>query len=112
MKNFIKTSMSSGAFALALVLGGCGALDGQSVSQRIFDPVLEDNSDLSVRVKRALRDTPRTSVNNIQVSKVGDDTVKLSGFVFNDADSDAAERVAGRVEGVRHVFNALIIQDD
>ena len=103
--------MSSVALALALVLGGCG-FDGGPIITSDFGQVLDDNSDLSVRVKRALRDSPQTSVNRIKVTKTGDDTVKLSGFVFNDADSDEAERVAGRVEGVRHVFNALVIQND
>lgn len=101
--------MSSGAIALALMLSGCQNAGGPVITEDLFT-VVDDSSDLSVKVKRALRSSPQTAVNNIMVTKVGDDTVKLSGYVINDATSHEAERVAGQVEGVRHVFNSLVVQ--
>ena len=106
MTNILKISMSSGVLALTLVLAGCQS-DGSLPFQL---GVVDDSSDISVKVKQALRAAPRTAVNNILVSKVGDDTVKLSGYVNDDATSYEAERIAGQVEGVRHVFNSLAIQ--
>lgn len=101
--------MSSGAIALALILAGCQSAGGPLIADD-FITVVDDSSDLSVKVKRALKASPQTAVNNIMVTKVGDDTVKLSGYVINDATSYEAERVAGQVEGVRHVFNSLVVQ--
>lgn len=109
MTNFLKISMSSGVIALSLILTGCQSAGGPLITEDLIT-VVDDQSDLSVRVKRALKAAPQTAVNQIMVTKVGDDTVKLSGYVLNDATSHEAERVAGQVEGVRHVFNSLVVQ--
>ena len=101
--------MSSGAIALAITLAGCQSV-GAPIFTDDFGTVVDDNSDLSIKVKQALKAAPRTAVNNILVTKVGDDTVKLSGYVSDDATLYEAERVANKVEGVRHVFNSLVIQ--
>lgn len=82
--------------------GGFGTIDG-------FGGELDDSSDLSAKVRRALRNAPQTAVNRILVSQVGEDTVKLSGSVRDSATSYEAERVANAVAGVRHVFNELHI---
>ena len=110
MKNSLRISMSSGVIALALVLGGCQSF-GKPIFTDDFGTKVDDQSDLSTKVKAALRASPRTAVNNIYVTKTGDDTVKLSGQVDSDATSYAAEEVAESVEGVRHVFNSLQIED-
>ena len=109
MKNSIRISISSAAIALALVLSGCQSF-GKPVFTNDFGTKVDDQSDLSTKVKAALRASPRTAVNNIFVTKTGDDTVKLSGSVDSDATSYAAEQVAESVDGVRHVFNSLVIE--
>lgn len=68
---------------------------------------VEDTKPLSLRVREALRNNGQTAVSNIRVSQDSDDTVKLSGFVSNDAVKYEAERVAYQVAGVRFVVNNL-----
>lgn len=109
MKKLTRLTLSSATVALALVVSGC-QIDGGPDITDIFSAELDDTTDLSVRVKQALKRTPQTSFSRILVTKVGDDTVKLSGFVQNDATSYEAERVAGQVAGVRHVFNSLVVE--
>lgn len=70
----------------------------------------EQTTDLSLDVKRALRNSGQTATLNIRVTSVSDDSVKLSGFVSNSATMHEAERVASRVSGVRHVVNGLVIR--
>ena len=95
------------AFGLALVVGGCG-FDGQPIITDDFITVVSDDAELSLKVRQALRDAPQTAVLNIDVSTISEDTVKLSGFVSNDATIYEAERIANKVPGVRLVVNSLI----
>jgi len=66
-----------------------------------------DSEPLSVRVRDALRKSPETAILRIEISTVNEDTVKLVGFVDNDAVRHEAERIAGQVPGVRFVVNSL-----
>ena len=109
LKKMMRISGLSFVIALAMVVGGC-SVDGGPVITEDIGTVLNDSSELSVRVKRALRNSPRTAILNVNVVKVSDDTVRISGFVNNQELIYEVERVAGRVEGVRHVFNDLNIR--
>ena len=71
---------------------------------------LSDEKELSQKVRAALRQNGQTTVTNIDVSQESVDTVKLTGYVNNDAVSYEAEQVAYGVEGVRFVINNLYIR--
>ncbi len=109
MRKHVRLTMSSLVVGLSLVVGGCGFDGGPIITQNIGTTV-DDSTDLSVSVKRALKKTPQTALSNIYVTKVSSDSVKLSGYVTDDATLYEAERVAGQVEGVRFVVNSLIVQ--
>lgn len=104
-------SMQRLAWVLSLVIlaGGCQSNGGPLIDGDI-GTVVDDNSALSVKVKNALRASPQTSNVNIRVTTVSGDSVKLSGFVSNDAVLYEAERVANKVPGVRFVVNSLVIR--
>ena len=104
--NFLLSTVA--VISISLALGGC-QLNSSENTLGGFGTV-EDSADLSLKVRSALKQSPQTAISNISVSLVGQDTVKLSGFVSDDATSHAAERVAGQVEGVRHVFNSLTVR--
>jgi len=106
LKSITRLIVSSVVVALLLSVSACQTDSGPEF---IGFSDLDETSDLAVRVKRALKIAPQTAVNSILVTKVGDDTVKLSGYVLDDATKYEAERVAGQVEGVRHVFNSLTV---
>ena len=99
----------SAAMGLALIAGGCG-FDGGRVIDGDFITSVDDTSELSVKVKRALKKAPRTAIYSFNVSTVSDDTVRLSGFVDNEGLLREAERVAEQVPGVRFVFNDLAVR--
>ncbi len=111
----MKVSVWVAALPLVAVLSGCG-FDGGPVFSENFDHKVNmggdvaDSLPLSVRVKQALRANPQTTLSQIHVSSVSDDSVKLAGNVDNDAIRQEAERVAGQVEGVRFVVNSLNIR--
>lgn len=90
----------------ALLVGGCG-FDGRPLITEDIGTTVDDSTELSVRVKQALKNSPQTAVNNIMVTTVSEDSVKLSGYVSDEATVHEAERVAGMVPGVRFVVNAL-----
>lgn len=106
--------MIRGIFIGVVVLGVSGCAfdgkpifkDGESADVKIFEPI-NDSAPITLKVKRALRNNAQTAQERIQVSSPSDDTVKLSGFVSNDAAKYEAERVAGNVSGVRFVQNNL-----
>jgi len=60
-----------------------------------------DGSELSMRVRDALRKHPYTSQLTVDVSSSGD-VVILKGFVNSQSDIDNLDLVANQVEGVRH----------
>ena len=102
--------------AVALV-GGCGfdggaifGGSGTSPNINVFGAV-NDAQPLSVQVKKALRNNGQTAQARINVSQSSEDTVRLAGFVSNDAVRQEAERVAYRIDGVRFVVNTLDIEN-
>ena len=107
MKKLVRLPVSSLVISLALVIGGCTSGFGQPVITEPFLTTVDDTNDLSLAVKRALKKNSQTSIYNILVTTVNEDTIKLSGIVQDDATRFEAERVAGRVDGVRIVLNSL-----
>ena len=95
---------------LALIISACASDGGLIIEDGALGSVLNDDAELSVKVKRALRNSPRTAILNVNVATVGDDTVRIKGFVNTTELRYEDERVAGNVEGVRHVFNDLAIR--
>lgn len=98
------------------MLAGCGfdggpVFDGSSSDHQIrLGGATEDAAPLSLKVRTALRKNAQTSLSRIQVSGVSDDSVKLTGYVNDDAIRQEAERVAGNVPGVRFVVNNLDVR--
>ncbi len=98
-----------------VLLSGCG-FDGSPIfaegaEHKInMGGAVADTMPLSLQVKQALRSNAQTSLSQIQVSTVSEDSVKLAGGVDNDAIRQEAERVAGQVPGVRFVVNSLHIR--
>ncbi|MFK7994077.1 MAG: BON domain-containing protein [Granulosicoccus sp.] len=115
MKNSIQR-VSVLIMACAMVfLAGCGA-SGPTIITDTDHKVnvltsLSDTKPLSVLVRRALKKNGQTVVSTIKVSQDSEDTVKLSGFVNDDAVRQEAERVAYSVDGVRFVVNNLNLRN-
>jgi hypothetical protein len=113
LKISYKIALAAGVLPLAVLVSGC-QFDGQPVFKDDdhsfnFGGSTNDSAPLSERVRQALRNNPETAIVRVQVSQISEDSVKLSGFVDNDAISHQLERVAGQVEGVRFVVNSLFI---
>jgi hyperosmotically inducible protein len=68
-----------------------------------------DDSTITSKVKTALIDSPDTKAGDIKVETRGG-VVQLSGFVSNQAQKDAATKVAQSVTGVKAVNNGLGIK--
>jgi len=68
-----------------------------------------DDSALTAKVKSALIEDPTTKAGDINV-ETRQGVVQLSGFVSNQAQKDAAAKVAGAVPGVKSVQNGLSIR--
>ena len=109
LRKFMNLQASALMVGCALVLGGCGFDGGPLITEDIGTTV-DDTAELSVKVKQALRSWPQTAILNIMVTTVSEDSVKLSGYVNDDATLHEAERVAGQVPGVRFVVNALNVR--
>jgi hypothetical protein len=110
LKSYLQTSVLSLLLASSLLLAGC-----QTGGQTLIDDDFlalpgEQTTDLSIAVTRALKKSGQTAILNIRVKSLSDDSVKLSGFVPDDSAFHEAERVAGRVSGVRHVVNGLVVR--
>jgi osmotically-inducible protein OsmY len=113
LKTSIKMALVVGIMPLVMFASGCqftGEPLFKDTEQSLnFGGAVNDNAPLSTRVRQALRNNPETAIVRVQVSQISEDSVKLSGFVDNDAISHQLERVAGQVEGVRFVVNSLFI---
>jgi hyperosmotically inducible protein len=68
-----------------------------------------DDSSITAKVKSALIDSDATKAGDIKVETRGG-VVQLSGFVSNQAQKDAATKVAQSVTGVKAVNNGLGIK--
>lgn len=106
MKNYLRLPSIVLTLGLALLAGGC-QFDGGPLITEDIGTTVDDSLELSVKVKLALRRAPQTAVSNIMVTTVSDDSVKLSGFVTDEATVHEAERIASQVPGVRFVVNSL-----
>jgi hypothetical protein len=113
LENCLKTYMQTGVLSLllasSLLMVGCQAGDQTFIDDDFLALPGEQTTDLSLEVRRALKRSRQTATLNIRFTSVSDDIVKLSGFVSGSTTLNAAERIADRVSGVRHVVNGLII---
>ena len=106
----MRSSCLSVVCGLTLIVSACTIDGGPIIEDGALGSVLNDGAELSVKVKRTLRNSPRTANLNVNVVTISDDTVRISGFVNTTELRYEVERVAGNVEGVRHVFNDLAIR--
>lgn len=113
-ENFLKTYLQAGVLTLivsaSLLVAGCQTGGQPLIDDNFLALPGEQTTDLSLDVRRALRNNGQTATLNIRVAALSDDSVKLSGFVSDSATYYEAERVAGNVSGVRHVVNGLVIR--
>lgn len=105
---------SAATIVLALSLGMSGCqLSGQEVFNESFLTSVtgdEEPTDLTLKVRRALKNNAQTAIYNIKVLLLSEGSIKLSGYVPDSATLHEAERVAYGIEGVRIVANGLNIQ--
>ena len=94
----------AGLVLIALALGACSATRTQQSAGEVID-----DSVLTAKVKAALIDDESTKAGDIKVETRGG-VVQLSGFVSNQAQKDAATKVAQGVTGVKAVNNGLGIK--
>lgn len=73
------------------------------------EPVGTEDSALAVRVKAALIRSLEMNAAAIDV-EAAENGIRLRGFVENAAQKATAERLAGRVDGVRNVVNDIQIK--
>ncbi len=100
------------AMALALLVGGC-QVNGQPIFNEAFLESVngsEQPTELTQSVRQALKRNGQTAILSIRVTLLSEDSVKLAGYVPDDATYYEAERVAGNVDGVRYVANGLIVR--
>lgn len=97
--------------SISVLITGCasGGFNDQSDHKVNVLTATQDTKPLSLRVRTGLRNNGQTATAGIRVSQDSEDTVKLTGAVFNDAIRAEAERVAYGVDGVRFVVNNLTI---
>ena len=69
-----------------------------------------DDTTITAKVKTALIDSSETKAGDIKVETRGG-VVLLSGYVANQAQKDAATKVAKSVEGVKSVTNSISIKN-
>ena len=93
-----------------LAISGCET-GGAGLEQFGFSSTLDDDAELSIKVREALSKAAETSNSRILVTTRDDDFVRLSGFVRTQRVFDVAERVAREVDGVNGVINTLTVQE-
>ena len=112
MKSSGQFGVGTLVLAFSLSVGGC-QLNGQQVFDESFLSSVagdEQPTDLTLKIKRALRNNAQTAIYNIKVSLLSEGSIKLSGYVPDSATFHEAESVAYSIEGVRIVANGLNIQ--
>jgi osmotically-inducible protein OsmY len=92
------------AALLALSLGGCTAMTGESAGQYV------DDSTITASVKSKLAADKVGSLTRIDVVTT-DKVVSLNGIVGSSQDKARAEQLAKQVGGVRGVKNNLQVQE-
>lgn len=101
----ISARLTAIAFAAALAAGCASSESGKSTGEYI------DDAAITAKVKTALIRDDSLDANDINVETYKG-TVQLSGFVDSEEDVDAAEEVAGNIEGVTKVRNDLRVKTD
>ncbi len=88
-----------------LVLSAC-----ENNSGITFGAALEDDAELSGRVREALAASPLTAHQGIFVSTRPNNVIRLAGTVDTSSIKGSAEQIARRVEGVNLVINTLHVE--
>ncbi|PID63610.1 MAG: hypothetical protein CSB44_01215 [Gammaproteobacteria bacterium] len=97
------------ALVVAMTLAGCQSSGNNALDDLVG--TIGDDAPLSLKVRQALQSSPQTRRLNIDVATLDDGTtVRLAGFVNNEAERHEAERIAGQVEGVVHVANTISVR--
>ena len=112
LKIFRQLGAATLIFAAAMFISGC-EVNGQQVFNDQFLASVngsEEPTELTLKIRQALRNNGQTAIYNIKVSLLSEDSIKLSGYVPDSATLHEAERVAYSVEGVRIVANGLVIR--
>ena len=101
----IRTTLTAAFVALTLVTAaGCAVSRGQeSVGAYVDDTVITSS------VKTRMLDDERVAGTSITVETLNG-TVMLSGFAKSQAEKDAAESIARKVDGVRSVKNEITVR--
>jgi osmotically-inducible protein OsmY len=90
-------------FLIGLLAGPVAACSGETAGEYIDDSVISN----TVRAK--LIDDKDLNIFQIDVTTLKGE-VQISGFVDSQADKDRATAVARTVEGVKRVYNNLVVQ--
>jgi len=101
----MKNRIACVALAAALVLGvaACSSGPPKTEAERKADKAIVDRVELALAADEDL-------YSRHIVVHADDGVVRLSGFVWDPPDLVAAERIAGSVQGVTRVVNALELQ--
>lgn len=97
---------------LSIVVSAC-QVNGEPVfNEGFLDTITGDPeiTELTLAVRNALQRNGQTANQRIVVSLLSEDSVKLSGYVPDEATFHEAERVAYAVDGVRIVSNGLNVR--
>ena len=101
----IRTTLTAAFVALTLVTAaGCAVSRGQESAGAYID-----DTAITASVKTRMLDDERVAGTSITVETLNG-TVMLSGFAKSQAEKDAAESIARKVDGVRSVKNEITVR--
>ena len=101
----IRTTLTAAFVALTLVTAaGCAVSRGQQSAGAYVDDTV-----ITTSVKTRMLDDARVAGTSITVETLNG-TVMLSGFAKSQAEKDAAESIARKVDGVRSVKNEITVR--
>jgi osmotically-inducible protein OsmY len=101
----IRTTLTAAFVALTLMTAaGCAVSRGQQSAGAYVDDTVITSS-----VKTRMLDDERVAGTSITVETLNG-TVMLSGFAKSQAEKDAAESIARKVDGVRSVKNEITVR--
>ena len=101
----IRTTLTAALVALTLVTAaGCAVSRGQQSAGAYVDDTV-----ITTSVKTRMLDDERVAGTSITVETLNG-TVMLSGFAKSQAEKDAAESIARKVDGVRSVKNEITVR--
>jgi len=96
-------------FMAAVLVVSLASCDTVPIEQPLLGGEAVSDSPLVDQVKAALKKNGQTTSLRLNITAV-DDVIILRGLVQNDQQMQAAEQVASKVAGVRHVTNNLYLE--